>query len=172
MSEEPSPPIEKPKLVFTLEEAAAATGYSVRTLQIAIRRNDLLARYANTKPIILVDELQDWLRSLPTEPKAGHRPLSQYGEDAPGAESWPSPPADRPRTITEPAKALFRTPEEVAPELGISKSKLRSYCRTSGINTRIGKRIMLHDDDVQRLVEWIRARRDEWSTEPEHDPFA
>lgn len=81
--------VAKPKLAYNLKEAAAATGYSVDTLRIAIRRNDLVARYANSRPIILADELLDWLRSLPTEPKGGHRPLSLYGEDV---EGWPGLP--------------------------------------------------------------------------------
>ncbi|MDQ1059114.1 hypothetical protein QFZ23_003015 [Arthrobacter globiformis] len=110
-------PIEKSKLAYNLEEAATATGYTVSTLRIAIRRHDLLARYANTKPIILADELQDWLRSLPTEPKGGHRPLSKCAEEV---EGWPGQPEERQRTSLAPAKALFRTPEEVAPELGIN----------------------------------------------------
>jgi hypothetical protein len=172
MTQEPSFDVAKPELAYSLKEAAEATGYSVRTLQIAIRRHDLLARYANTKPIILADELEDWLRSLPTEPKGGHQPLSQYGDDV---EGWPGQPEERQRTNDPPVKALFRTPEEVAPELGMSKSTLRNYCRTSGIHSRVGKRIMLHEDDVKALVEWVRQRKDktdEWWTEPERDPFA
>jgi hypothetical protein len=169
MNADPAP-VAKSKLAYNLEEAAAATGYSVSTLRIAIRRNDLLARYANTRAIILLDELQDWLRSLPTEPKGGHRPLSHYAEEV---EGWPGPPEERQPTPS--AKALFRTPEEVAPELGISKSTLRSYCRISGIHSRVGRRIMLHEDDIKALVEWVRARQQnevKWWTEPEHDPFA
>lgn len=165
-------PIEKSKLAYNLEEAAQATGYSVTTFRTAIRRHDLLARYANSKPIILADELQDWLRSLPTEPKGGHRPLSQYAEVA---EGWPGPPEERQRTPPAPAKALFRTPEEVAPELGISKSALRNYCRISGIHSRVGKRLMLHEDDITRLVHWIRQSQEktgQWWKEPERDPFA
>lgn len=81
-----------------------------------------------------------------------------------------------PESIPDPVKPLFRTPEEVAPELGISKSALRQCCRVSGIHTRLGKRrIMLHEDDIGRLIEWIREHQDkadEWWTEPEQDPFA
>ena len=163
----------KSKLAYNLEEAAAATGYSVSPLRIAIRRHDLLARYANAEPIILADELQDWLRSLPTEPKGGHRPLSQYAEEV---EGCPSPREEGQRTPPPPANALFRTPEEVAPELGISKSALRNYYKVSGIHTRLGKnRIMLHEDEIPRLVEWILARRDkaeEWWTDADPAPFA
>jgi predicted site-specific integrase-resolvase len=71
---------------------------------------------------------------------------------------------------------IFRTPEEVAPELGMTKTELRRYCRESGINTRLSnRRIMLHQDDIARLVEWVRERKnaaDDWTKEPEHDPFA
>lgn len=73
---------------------------------------------------------------------------------------------------------VFRTPEEVAPELGMTKTELRRYCRESGINTRLSnRRIMLHQDDITRLVEWLRQRKDtanDWAAEAEtqHDPFA
>jgi AraC-like DNA-binding protein len=151
-----SSPIDKPKLAYNLEEAAEATGYSVSTLRIAIRRHDLIARYANTKPVILPEELLDWLRSLPTEPKGGHQSLSYLDGDV---EGWPGPPAQPQRTPKPPAKAVFRTPEEVAAELGMSKSTLRHYCKASGVHTRLGRnRLMLHEDDIPRLVAWIREQ--------------
>lgn len=61
-------PIEKSKLAYSIEEAAAATGYSTDTIRRALRKNDLTARYANTKPVILTDELKAWLESLPCDP--------------------------------------------------------------------------------------------------------
>ena len=71
---------------------------------------------------------------------------------------------------------VFRTPEQVAPELGMTKTELRNYCKISGIHTRLSKnRIMLHEDDITALVEWVRLRKqaaDNWAKEPEHDPFA
>lgn len=71
---------------------------------------------------------------------------------------------------------VFRTPEQVAPELGMTKTELRNYCRISGIHTRLSKnRIMLHQDDVARIVEWVRERKNaaaDWTKEPEKDPFA
>lgn len=174
MNADDRPIIVNTKLAYSVEEAAAATGYSVDTIRIAIRSHHLVARYANSKPVIRTSELDDWLESLPSEPKGGHRPLSQFVEakDMPGPKiSTDTPPS----SSAETAKPLFRTPEEVAPELGISKSALRQYCRTSGIHTRLGKnRIMLHADDIARLVVWIRdhqARQDDWAAEPEHDPF-
>lgn len=70
--------------------------------------------------------------------------------------------------------SVFRTPEEVAPELGMTKTELRRYCRESGICTRLSKnRIMLHPDDITRLVEWVRSRNTKPLLEAEeHDPFA
>lgn len=171
MNVDPSPPLDKSKLAYDLDETAEATGYSTSTLRIAIRRHDLIARYANTKPVLLARDLLDWLRSLPTEPKGGHQRLSYLDGDI---EGWPGPPAKPQRMIEPPAKALFRTPAEVAPELGISKSTLRSYCKASGIHSRVGNRIMLHHDDIPRLVDWIREQRDaadDWSTESVPDPF-
>ncbi|SEE18317.1 hypothetical protein SAMN04489740_0831 [Arthrobacter alpinus] len=169
--------VEKPKLAYNLEEAAEATGYSVSTLRISMRRNDLIASYANSKPVILADELRDWLKSLPTEPRGGYSPLSQLEDDIPG---WPGPPERDPASASaateQPAKAIFRTLEEAAPEVGVSKSALRQYCKESGIFTLIGKRrIMLHEDDIARLVVWIREQKDkadEWWTDPKDDPFA
>lgn len=76
---------------------------------------------------------------------------------------------------TEQASPVFRTPEQVAPELGMSKTELRNYCRLSGIHTRLSKnRIMLHQDDIPKLVEWVRKRKDaadDWTKEAQPDPF-
>lgn len=55
------------KIAFSIEEAAGATGYSTDTIRKAIRNSDLTARYANSKPIILAAELQEWAAALPTE---------------------------------------------------------------------------------------------------------
>lgn len=56
------------KLAFNIEEAAEATGYSVDTIRREIRSNNLIARYANSKPVILLTELTECLESLPAEP--------------------------------------------------------------------------------------------------------
>lgn len=58
------------KLSYNWVEAAEATGYSVDTIRRAVRNNQLTARYANSKPVILVSELTEWLESLSTEPKS------------------------------------------------------------------------------------------------------
>lgn len=57
-----------PKLAYNYAEAAEATGYSVDVIRRAVRNSELTARYACSKPIILADELNEWLHSLPTEP--------------------------------------------------------------------------------------------------------
>ena len=68
---------------------------------------------------------------------------------------------------------VFRTPEQVAPELGMKPTELRRYVRESGICTRLSKnRIMFHDDDVTRLVAWVRERNTPTPEEVEQDPFA
>lgn len=55
------------KIAYSIEEAAEATGYSTDTIRKALRNSDLIARYANSKPVILATELQEWAESLPTE---------------------------------------------------------------------------------------------------------
>lgn len=54
------------KLAYSIAEAAEATGYSPDTIRRAIQSNDLIARYANRKPVVPVAELQAWLDSRPT----------------------------------------------------------------------------------------------------------
>lgn len=67
----------------------------------------------------------------------------------------------------------FRTPEQVAPELGMRASELRRYVRESGICTRLSKnRIMLHEDDVVKIVTWVRERNAPTPEQKEIDPFA
>nr|WP_201470993.1 hypothetical protein [Microbacterium hydrocarbonoxydans] len=57
------------RLALSLPDAATAAGYSLETIRKAIRENELVPSYANSKPVIMVDELSRWLRSLPDEPR-------------------------------------------------------------------------------------------------------
>lgn len=57
------------RLALTIPEAAEAVGYSLEGLRQQIRNNYLVPSYANSKPVIMVEELQRWLRSLPAEPQ-------------------------------------------------------------------------------------------------------
>lgn len=68
---------------------------------------------------------------------------------------------------------IFRTPEQVAPELGMRPTELRRYVRESGICTRLSKnRIMLHEEDVAKIVTWVRERNAPTPEQKEIDPFA
>jgi len=68
---------------------------------------------------------------------------------------------------------IFRTPEQVAPDLGMKPTELRRYVRESGICTRLSKnRIMLHEDDVVKIVTWVRERNAPTLEEKMIDPFA
>lgn len=57
------------RLALTISDAAAAVGYSPETIRQEIRDNYLVPSYANSKPVIPVEELQRWLRALPDEPR-------------------------------------------------------------------------------------------------------
>ncbi|WP_160299664.1 hypothetical protein [Microbacterium azadirachtae] len=56
------------KIAYTMREAATATGVSVTLLNAAIKRGDLTASYAGTKPLLTVPELERWVSSFPSEP--------------------------------------------------------------------------------------------------------
>ncbi|MBF6672466.1 helix-turn-helix domain-containing protein [Glutamicibacter sp. FBE19] len=56
------------KIAYNLEEAAEQVGYSVRTIRYAIKNGDLIAGYANSKPIISHKALEEWVDNLPSEP--------------------------------------------------------------------------------------------------------
>ncbi|MEY9851256.1 hypothetical protein ABH923_000934 [Leifsonia sp. EB41] len=62
-------PIQAPsqRIAYTLAAAAEECGVSPQFLRGYIRRNDLVVHYAGTKPIILADDLKDWIERLPTE---------------------------------------------------------------------------------------------------------
>ena len=60
----------KPPLAYTIQEAAAATGYGTTTINNAINRGELIATYGGdkrSKPVIRLNHLNEWLDSLPTE---------------------------------------------------------------------------------------------------------
>jgi len=60
------PTIQAP-VSYDLPGAAAATGVSERTIRDAIARGDLIAHYLGRKPLVMRDELADWVSALPTE---------------------------------------------------------------------------------------------------------
>lgn len=62
------------RISLTLEEAAVAVGFSVKTLRGAIGSGDLIAHRktsaANSKYVVLVDDLRGWIESLPVAEKS------------------------------------------------------------------------------------------------------
>ena len=54
-------------LAYTIADAAAAVGVSDRVIRRAIDKGDLTVRYPTSRPIILADELRDWLATLPSK---------------------------------------------------------------------------------------------------------
>lgn len=73
--------------------------------------------------------------------------------------------------MTEPQ--TFRTPEQVAPELGLKPTTLRRLCRETGINTRLERgRITLTEADKQRIIEHLTKKAEPDTTSDEYDPFA
>lgn len=54
---------------LTLADAAAAVGVSRKVIQRAVSDGSLVARYPTSWPVVTVDELRDWVETLPT-----HRP--------------------------------------------------------------------------------------------------
>jgi hypothetical protein len=60
-------PVAQP-LAYSIPDAGTAAGYSESVMKRAIAKGDLNPRYANTKGVILADELNEWLHSLPINP--------------------------------------------------------------------------------------------------------
>lgn len=59
------------KKAYTYEQAAEAIGVSVRTIRRIVHNGDLVPRYPTAKPVLLAQDLDDYLENLPTEaPKA------------------------------------------------------------------------------------------------------
>ncbi len=56
-----------PKVSYTVQEAAEATGVSDRTIRRAIQSGHLIAIYPTTRPLIPAEELREWLASMPSE---------------------------------------------------------------------------------------------------------
>lgn len=60
-------PVEKQPLAYSIQEAAMATGMGVTKINDAIRDGRLIPSYWDSKPLIRVDVLRDFLESLPAE---------------------------------------------------------------------------------------------------------
>jgi excisionase family DNA binding protein len=55
------------KLSYSIRELAEATGLSVDSIYKAIRDKDLTTKKFGTKPLVLREEAERWLKSLPSD---------------------------------------------------------------------------------------------------------
>ncbi|MGY4544503.1 putative DNA-binding transcriptional regulator AlpA [Arthrobacter sp. UYNi723] len=159
-----------PKLALTFEEAAEACGYSVRTLKDQVARGNLLARYANTKGVIRVEDLAQWLDDLPAEPKGGHRAVSTLEDDDKGLPPLHTPGGEdsisnqdghaSPAVLSAlppEADVEWLTPEDLARAWQVSPGTIANW-RSSNKGPefrRIGGLVRYHRDAVQA---WINAQ--------------
>lgn len=56
---------------YTVKEWAQACGYGETTIREAEEAGELAFSYANSKPVVTLEEGLRWLRSLPTEKPSG-----------------------------------------------------------------------------------------------------
>jgi hypothetical protein len=54
------------RISYTYAEAAEACGVSKDVIRGAVRRGDLVAHYPTARPVILADDLRDWMTATPT----------------------------------------------------------------------------------------------------------
>lgn len=52
---------------YTLPEAALVAGVGLTVIKEAADSGELIKRYPTSRPVILAAELDDWLKSRPTE---------------------------------------------------------------------------------------------------------
>lgn len=60
-------------IAYAVPDAAAAVGVSETTLREAHWRGEIEFHYPTTRPVVLHDDLVEWIRSAPTEPRAERR---------------------------------------------------------------------------------------------------
>lgn len=68
MNMELDSPILFAPIAVDTETAAKLLGLSPSTIRAYIRRGDLISRYSGTKPLLPVDDLKEFLLSLPSTP--------------------------------------------------------------------------------------------------------
>lgn len=68
----------------------------------------------------------------------------------------------------------FKTPADVAAELGLKEPTVRRLALQFKTYTRVGNRIMLTDDDVEALIDKIRnpPMVEQYLDDGSQDPFA
>lgn len=79
--------------------------------------------------------------------------------------------------MTEEKKPTFRVPEDIAPEIGITKTELRRYCRLSPDHcTRVSRnKIMMDQKNIDAVIAYIKKENSKPVVNEEtgeEDPFA
>lgn len=54
------------RIAVTRDQAADLVGLSNRTIVRAIRAGELIEHYVSAKPVILIDDLREWIKAAPT----------------------------------------------------------------------------------------------------------
>lgn len=57
------------RISYTIAEAAETCGVSEPVIRRAIRKGDLVPHYPTSRPVLLADDLHEWISSSPTERK-------------------------------------------------------------------------------------------------------
>lgn len=65
MSDEEATTVVFAPLAVDTETAAKMLGLSPSTVRAHVRKGDLIPRYSGTKPVFTIDELRDFVNSLP-----------------------------------------------------------------------------------------------------------
>lgn len=55
------------KIAYTVAEAAAACGVSEPVIRRAVAKGDLAFHYPTSRPVLLADDLREWVAASPTE---------------------------------------------------------------------------------------------------------
>lgn len=55
------------KIAYTVAEAAAACGVSEPVVRRAIAHGDLVVHYVTSHPVLLAEDLHEWIASAPAE---------------------------------------------------------------------------------------------------------
>jgi hypothetical protein len=66
MSDETATTVVFAPLAVDTETAAKMLGLSPSTVRAHVRKGNLIPRYSGTKPVFTIDELRDFLNSLPS----------------------------------------------------------------------------------------------------------
>lgn len=61
------------KIAFTVQEAAVAAGVSEPVIRRAVDKGDLVFHYPTSRPVVLAEDLRDWIADSPVERPAVKR---------------------------------------------------------------------------------------------------